>query len=231
MSVKILDAKRTTILLSCLLAGLILFTASLLVRNKGESVFASSTANVVYLIPQDSIKIEENLRPTALVNEDVIPIATMSDWATIYDLGIDGNLQALIIHHAAKDLVDNNQLAHLFQQQGLIVAGVGIPGLELAQMVGKPELFTATWSRDEGYTTDYFYYIFSYGVEGTDKDKSQLGNPNPFSEDVVAGIENPLSIHSQATTDSLLIENGLTSMLQTLDSHISAKQVGGQNNE
>jgi hypothetical protein len=172
----------------------------------------------MYLVPEDVSLVEDSLTPESLINEATRPLGVTSRWQPISELASKQALQALIIHHAAVPDVDQAELQTLFRRQGLVVVGVGIPGDELAQLVGMPQLYTSNWSDDgfTGYETSQFFHIYSYWVEGEQADMERVETAE--SPDIE--VEHPLSRGMRSSTESLLIEDGLFIMWHLIDSHL-----------
>lgn len=97
----------------------------------------NSMAKVMYLIPEDETKIEDLVKPETLANQTDIWIETTSDWRQVSRLATDGKVYAVIIHHAAVNQVDLEELQYLIQHKRLVVAAIGIPTDQLSEMMGE----------------------------------------------------------------------------------------------
>jgi len=230
---KILDSKRTTLFLSLTITLLMLFGYSLIrlrvlaQTNLEAAETITAPQNIIYFVSPNSQLIEDELQPQVLQEDNArleqynFSLQTTSDWKTISDLLAKHDLAVLILHHSAMDLIVPSEIKTAINQ-GLVIAGIGIPGLELAELAGAPALFTSTWSSEEGYTTPYYFYIYSYEVVGdqTEIDRLrasgwQLGQDMP--DNIV--VQQPISIKYQASTDTLLGKD-LTIMFSIIHSHI-----------
>lgn len=236
MFLKILGSRKTTMALSILLLAMLLFGygfAQLAVRaepSTDNSIRANSNErNVVYFIPQNSQEIESELSPNVFSeNAPLLEVygfsfQATSDWSVVRGLASKQALQALIIHRNAVNLLNTQELVSLFRNQRLVVTSISIPGYELAELLGQPSLFTSTWSAEEGYATSYYFYTYSYNIQGGEVDIKRLEDQGwqpgqePFNGLV---IENPLSVSYHASTDSLLNKDGIPIMLSVIHSHV-----------
>ncbi len=150
---------------------------------------------IMYLIPDDSQEIEPELAPERFIEAGTLPIGATTEWAVIRDMAAEGTLEALVIHHAALDKVEQEQVRQLFNKQGLVVAGIGIPGDELAAFVDRPELYSDTWPpwrEGDTYTTSAYFYVYSYWASGS----------------------------RRASTDSLMPEGATDIFLHLIESHV-----------
>ena len=98
-------------------------------------------AKVMYLVPEDETMIEDLVKPERLASQTDIWIETTSDWEQISQLATDGKLFAVIIHHAAVNHVDLEELQDLFQHHRLVVVGIGASTKQWAEMVGMPNFY------------------------------------------------------------------------------------------
>lgn len=212
----LLENRKAALILTLLLAFSLL--AHHVVNSRPPIAVAGLSAPILYLVPKDPGTIEEKVRPEAFWATEGPAIDVVSEWKSAREALQEGNAEALIIHHAALPLVDSAKLSDLFHN-GTTVTGIGIPGLELAEVLGKPTLFTETWSSEEGYRTRLYFYTYSLSLEGTATDIARWeSDPDKFNQ-AVDGIENPLSISSRATTESL-VENDVDLLVRVIESHI-----------
>lgn len=183
-----------------------LLTALLILNGRGKqteseggetAVADQSAASVIYLIPEDGDVIEAVVRPERFQAEAPGEIGVTSKWDVVQQQAASGNLQAVMIHHAATLAVNQSELKRLFLQEGVTVIGIGIPGLQLAEMVGHPRIFTSTWSGREGYTTSLFFYAYTYSATSS-------------------------STSQHATTESLLWEDAVPLLLRVIKTHIKS---------
>ncbi|MEZ4591643.1 MAG: hypothetical protein R3D55_10965 [Chloroflexota bacterium] len=172
--------------------------------GEAESRGDDAVADMIYFVPEEADLIEAELSPDILsrnefLAENNLTLLAISDWETAADQVANNQAQALLIHHAALASVSQAELQTFFEEKGLVVAGIGIPGLELAQFLGHSALFTSTWPVDEGYTTPYYFYVYS--LELSDNGRS-----------------------SGSSTDSLLGNGRLTPMFSLITSRMQSKQ-------
>jgi hypothetical protein len=230
----ILESRWTTIILSSFLLLILLFGYSIAhfivsAQSDNQSDTNNSSTNVVYLVPANLELVEEELSPAtlfsnqALMNQYEITVQAISDWNTVEHMANDKSLKVLIIHYKAQDLVNEEEIKQLFQEQSVVVAGIGIPGLTLAELVGHPSIFTSTWPSDEGYTTPYYFYVYSLNIEGDESELEtleangwQIGE-EPSSE---TPVRQPLMVSYGATTDSLLASGKTSTLLNVIHSYI-----------
>lgn len=231
---KVLNSRRTTIVLLVLLSGILMLGYSL----AQLTAFAQSTTDqrtsveqttfsTIYFVPTDRGRIEEPLRPDSLLKEEQLEqydlsIYVTSEWQEVQRRLSNEAIKAIVIHHNAADAVDWAILRSAFRSQNIVIAGIGIPGLELANMLGDSSLFSTAWSAD-GYTTSYYFYAYSYSISGNEADMKrlrengwQLGE-DPSSEIV---IEEPLTVNYHASTDSLIGKQGHDVLFSSLYSHL-----------
>lgn len=224
MFIQMLESKTFTRIL--LLALGCLAVLAYLSSRRAPEVAAYPTASVMYLIPDNVTEVEQKLAPELFMEASTLPFSATTEWRVISDLAAQGTLEALVIHHAALDKVDWELIRPLFNRQGLVVAGIGIPGDQLAELVGRPELFTSTWPawRDGyTYTTSAYFYIYSYWIEGAPTDVAKVEGSGTM-EGPINGIENPLSRQIKASTDSLVPEGGIATFVHLIELHIEAIQ-------
>lgn len=209
--------KLTFVLLALLLAvGLFGWSA---VQSK-----ASVVSKIMYFVPEDTGLIEANITPNAL-NEVVTQevgfsyvdeVGATSDWKVIEDLATKGELDALIIHHAAQETVDWTALKTWFQNDGLIVAGIGLPGDELASSLGAPGLFI----RQDAAEMDFDYFIYRVQVSGQPEDVEKVVDTG-FASEEIDNIKAPLSVGRSASRGFLFGElENVTKFLGLLDGHL-----------
>lgn len=170
-------------------------------RLSGEAASRGddAVADMIYFVPEEADLIEAELTPGILSSneflvENNLTLLAISDWETAADQIANTQAQALLIHHAALASVNQAELQVFFEEKGLVVAGIGIPGLELAKFLGHSALFTSTWPADEGYTTPYYFYVYSLEIS-----------------------DNGMS--SGSSTDSLLGNGRITPMFSLIASH------------
>lgn len=240
MTTRLLESRKLTFVTVILLLMTIVFGYRTLQSVVNAQQLPSSSErvgdelqpvyDVAFILPENPELLQNELQPQAIMNNNAIQeiglnILTTSDWAQVNKLANSGSIKAILIHSAALSLVDFSQLKESFER-GLVVGGIGIPGYELAEMLGRPSLFTSTWSMDEGYTTPNYFYIFSYEISGKPEDIKALKErgwkigEDPQNFDVY--ITSPLTVNSHATTDSLMQENGVSVLFKSVKAHIPA---------
>lgn len=234
--VQLIGSKRTTIILAITLLFILLFGYSLArltvlaqppQPEQAKATERLSGRRIVYLVSADVNQVEEALSADALLADKALlekhdfAIQPTSDWQPIAELALAHKLDVLIIHHSALPLVNADEIKKLLRQD-IIIAGIGIPGLELAELVGEPTLFTSTWATNEGYTTQHYFYIYSYAVQGDTVEIGRLGESGwQLGDDPLESIEvqKPLSINAGASTDTLLGKD-FSTMFSLLDGHL-----------
>lgn len=207
------------------------------------TVQAETIEEVMYLIPKDDSQIDNKVRPERLRQVGITQIGDTTEWKTIESLFSEDKLDALIIHHASLPSVNVSELQDIFMT-GVPVAGIGIHGKELADILGLPALYTTTWPPEFGYTTSNFYFIFTLLINGNLNDGSldditQI-DLNRYIEITRAEAdaqkaeleqflstreEKAFSLRIKASTDSLngLLDNFFT-MQRILKSHIESSE-------
>lgn len=232
MIAKILSSKKTTLLLTIFLLTVLMFTYSLtrssLLAENEAGASSGSSLTILYFVPEDEGKMEDGLTPdslarsTALENHN-LTISTTSSWENAQEMISSQNVEAILIHHTALDLVNRSELQDFFENQDVVVTGVGIPGLELAEFLGHPALFTSTWSADEGYTTPYYFYTYSLTLSGSEKEIEQLKEIGwAPGEELPSGVvvSDPFGITYGSSTDSLLAEGSVDQLFSVIRTHL-----------
>lgn len=233
MITKVMNSKKTTLLLTMLLL-IVLMLAYGLTRSSllaGDEISASSDLSgmaILYFIPEDEGKIESRLTPDSLsrstaLEKHNLTISTTSSWENARDVISSQNVKAILIHHTALDLVNRSELQNFFENQDVVVTGVGIPGLELAEFLGHPALFTSTWSADEGYTTPYYFYTYSLTLSGSEKEIEQLKEIGwAPGEELPSGVvvSDSFGVTYGSSTDSLLAEGNVDQLFSVIRTHL-----------
>ncbi|MBK7895126.1 MAG: hypothetical protein IPJ90_09640 [Anaerolineaceae bacterium] len=200
--------------------------------GEAESRGDDAVVDMIYFVPEEADLIEAELNPDILSSneflvENNLTLLAISDWETAANQIANTQAQALLIHHAALASVNQAELQVFFEEKGLVVAGIGIPGLELAKFLGHPALFTSTWSVDDGYTTPYYFYVYSLEISGSQAeiDRLQALGWRP-GETLPPGVvvSDSVGVGYGASTDSLPGNGRITSMFSLITSH-------GQNRE
>lgn len=229
---KLLKSGRTTIVLCLALTFMILFVWSM---NRTE---ASISAGVMYFVPHDIYQRTEEVTPTDFRSIDpqeegynfIQEIGFTADWEFIESLIDADQLDALIIHYEAMDNVNWEAVRIQFQQKGLIVAGIGTPGDELARLLGAPGLYERNRAYLDARNFDYFLYqvqvsgkpddvaniVGSRIIRGDDEETLSITAPARFSASVSHGYLSQEGIRHFVQ----LIEGGLFDRyLFSLDSY------------
>lgn len=228
---KMLNSKhRATVLLALLFLTLLLGYGLVYFTVSGQPPQSSATVKpaykIIYLASDNALQIEHELtverflEDKKLLEKHDLSLEAASDWQVVENSLLNQDLDALILHHSAISEVNVQEL-QTAMDKGLVVTGIGIPGLELAELLGDPALFTSVWSPDEGYTTPYYFYTYSYNVEGEQQDINSLRkNGSLFGENSAnTTIDTPLSIEFSASTDTLLNKD-FSAMFSTIRAHI-----------
>lgn len=114
--------------------------------------------DVVYFVPRNGA--EEIVAPEKFSESDVMKVGITNSWQAIVDLQAQGQLKAVIIHHSMVDKVNTEQLADWFANGNVVVAGIGIKGDALAELVGMPSFYPGPWLDSDEYETPDFFYIY-----------------------------------------------------------------------
>jgi hypothetical protein len=242
---RVLESKVTTYTLFFLLLVLLVVGLNIQQSINTDKASAASGDIVMYLVPEsDSNLLPErsieyaielglqnfepvDLRPEALKDFDIVNLEATTDWNVVEEKALQGHLQGIIIHHdALPSLTSNNiEALRLLFRSGVAVAGIGIPGEQLASdLLNMPGLFI--WPAGEGYPTPYYYYVYSVRVDATPEVTKRVLEA---LEDG-ANIEEALSMlpsdsqaiigHSSATDG--LFAGGARSMLRVIESQMQA---------
>lgn len=233
MFVKLLASKQITWVLVVILLSLLL---ALFRVSQPLAGATDASSNVLYFVSSDYENIELGLLPSEMLSKapQDMAIGVVNRWNDVEQALITSNVEAIIIHHSAEEMVDKEKLATWFQQGELTVMGIGIPGFKLANsFLGMPELFTTTWTRaarsneEQLYKTNYYYYLYYFSIEGSDSDVFQImhGEQKVNLSDIPERdvlVKNPLSIRAGAHTESLWIDSGLSQMFTILGSYVNS---------
>ena len=166
-----LNSKKTTVLICLALVMVIVLGWSL------QRTQAAVSASIMYFVPASSNEFGQAPTPDDFMDigfesegySSIREIGYASDWKVIEQLIAEDTLDALIVHHAAQDMVNWERTKELFQRHGLVVAGIGIPGDELANLLGAPALYD---SYADG--RDFDYFIYSMYVSGEPVDVANI---------------------------------------------------------
>lgn len=233
MITKVLNSNKTTLFLTMLLLIMLMLTygltrSSLLASDEISASPALNGTAILYFVPEDEGKIEGRLTPdslsrsTALENNN-LTLSTTSSWENAREVISSQNVKAILIHHAALDMVNRDELQDFFESQDVVVTGVGIPGLELAEFLGHSALFTSTWPADEGYTTPYYFYTYSLTLSGSEKEIERLREigwapGEELPSDVV--VSDSFGGTYGSSTDSLLAEGSIDQLFGVIQTHL-----------
>jgi hypothetical protein len=201
------------LIISLLLIGLI--WSAIEGKAMEDSSPHDSPAKVLFFIPEDQTLLEPEVAVERLRDAAPYPVGFTPRWSEVEALASRDELDALMIHHAALAEVDWDVVQQWFQREGIVVGGLGIPGEELAELVGMPGLYDP---RMGGYTTPLYFFIYSYRIEGNAGDIARAEEAG--LQEPAAGIRNPLSRSGGGSTESLLVENGLEMMFHLIEIRI-----------
>lgn len=230
---QVMNSKRTTLLLTMLLLIVLMLAYGLTQSSllAGDEISASSelsSTTILYLIPEDEGKIEGRLTPDALsrsaaLKNDNLTISTTSSWENAKEIISGQDVKAILMHHAALDLVNRDELQDFFESKNLVVTGIGIPGLELAELLGHPTLFTSTWSADEGYTTSNYFYTYSLTISGSEKEIERLKEMGwvpgkDLPSDFI--VSDTFGVTYGSSTDSLLGEGSIEQLFSVIRTYL-----------
>lgn len=211
---RIIIAVSSLFLAGVLIYGYQVFNSSAL-TDSPTNTHETSNKHVAYLTPQEKTLGEENLDPEILFSDELIEkyqfdlsVTIFSDFEQVKEAIQHNRVDALVIHYQMVDQIDLAELKSLFDKHQFVIAGVGIPGLELAEMIGDPALFTSSWSDESGYTTRNYYFLYVNKVSGKSKaDVESVRSSNSESLDDTTALlktKSTVSVHRGASTDSLL---------------------------
>lgn len=216
---KFLNSKLATFLL----VGISLFALSLNIRQLSKPVEADNN-NVDILILVEQSRTATLIDQINTTDDAQLNIEFTSQWESVKDKMSYGEVDALIIDRSTKMLVNRSELSTWFQEEKIIVSGLGIPGDELAEMVNMPELFTSTWpqlatSTESAYGTENYYYMYGFQIDGTITDQETFMQSDAIADEDTAhnlDIESPLTASFSASTDSLTAVGALERMLERI---------------
>lgn len=191
-----LHSKKTTVFVSLLLIAMLILGWSL------QQIQAAQSANIVYFAPTNINELEHELTHNDLEKVDrekaaysaVQQISHFTDWKGIEKLIVNEELDVLIVHHTMNQAVDWEIVKEAFQKRGLVVAGIGIPGNELANSLGAAHLYESKRSLLEEHNFDYF--IYSMRVSGNQSEVDQVLNSRLNGTDLTEKVKSPLSFQS-----------------------------------
>ena len=123
---------------------------------EAERPYDNALGEIMYLVPADVSLVEEHFHPDELRAQDPNRVGATSYWEQIELQQTRGELRALIVHHAAVDLVDETAVAHWYQEENLILAGMGVSGAQLGMMAGRTFRTASFWPESE-VDPDHFY--------------------------------------------------------------------------
>ncbi|MFZ0547078.1 MAG: hypothetical protein WAM60_16655 [Candidatus Promineifilaceae bacterium] len=190
MIIKTLNDGKATVLICLVLVTVFAFGWS---RQRTQ---AAVSASIMYLIPTNIDDLDQSPKPTDFMAVDpqsvgyssIQQIGYASNWEAIEQLIAKDALDALIVHHAAQDMVNWEEIRELFQQQGLIVAGIGIPGDELANLLGAPAFYDS-----DATGHDFDYFIYSMQISGQPDDVAKVLDSNLTGKESPQDISAPLT--------------------------------------
>lgn len=207
------------------LTVILLITAAMIaiISQSVENTQASIISTVMYFAPQRESR-SASLNLQALIEVDkterryIQTVGSTGEWNVIQKLASQGELDALIIPHNAWEDVPWEELKPLFSD-GLIVVGIGFPGDTLANLLGRPGLYTP---QRRG---DFDYHIYAMTISGHSADIQKLREAG-FPDDPIEGIEYPLSVSRSSGGGYLSeTENNADLFLGRLDDTIHAQNL------
>jgi hypothetical protein len=181
------------------------------------SIQFAPVTDIIYLIPADETKLEGLVTPNKLAKQyNTLPIGVTSDWETINQLALAGKTYGVIIHHAAVDQINLRELQYLFKRKGFVVAGIGIPGDELANLVGVSSMYNEQMGR---YLIPTYYFIYSYHIEGPSEQIAtrEAGN-------VWESVGDNVRLTAVRSSDPLTNEKELQGMLIAIEENVKRIQ-------
>jgi hypothetical protein len=123
---------------------------------EAERPYDNALGEIMYLVPADISLVEDHFHPDELRAVDPYRVGATSYWERIELLKARGELRALIVHHAAVDLVDETAVAQWYQEENLILAGMGVPSAQFGMMAGRT-FRTANFWPESDIDPDHFY--------------------------------------------------------------------------
>jgi|SRR5690606_210927 len=204
-----------TLVLTLSLLVIVTLTLSL------EQIQASAASGTIYFVSQNESEVEEFASPAALNSVDAEAVGYMyiqevtatSNWNTVRNAAAAGNLQALIIHYSLKNRVDWREASE-WVREGVVVAGIGIPGDELADLLGVPHLFI-----QEDSELGFDYHIYVMNLSGEPEDISKLKEVG-FPDEPVSGVKRPLSVSESSSRGFLNSPDDVVRLLGSIDATI-----------
>jgi hypothetical protein len=123
---------------------------------EAERPYDNALGEIMYLVPADISLVEEHFHPDELRAVDPHRVGATSHWERIEQQQARGELRALVVHHAAVDLVDETAVAQWYQEENLILAGMGVPSAQFGMMAGRT-FRTANFWPESDVDPDHFY--------------------------------------------------------------------------
>ena len=191
---KFLNNKNLTIVLLASFVFLSLFVWTTSRSN------AALTSNIVYFVPKEAGLMEKEFSPATFNNNRIEQftyinqIESTSNWQAIQKLAAERQLDVLIIHHEAQTNVPWEEVKGWFQDDGVVVAGIGVAGDQLAAQLGAPSLYIEQGA-DE---MDFDYFIYALEIEGQPEDEQKLVDAG-FDSEQVERIHASLSVSKSAS--------------------------------
>jgi hypothetical protein len=218
---KLLNNGRTTIVLCLTLTFMILLGWSM---NRTE---ASISAGVMYFVPQDIYQRNQEVTPTDFRSIDlreegfiyVQEIGFTADWEFIESLIDAGQLDALIIHHEAMGAVNWEVVRIQFQRKGLIVAGIGTPGDELARLLEAPGLYERNRAYLDARNFDYFIYRMQVSGEPDDVANIVASRMSRNNDEDILTITAPARFGA-SVSHGYLSQEGIRHFVQLIDGEL-----------
>ncbi len=184
-----LDNKKLAVMLLSIITLLALFVWTIS-RSK-----AAVTSNIVYFVPEDTELIEKEVLPSVFNRakltdfEYVNEVESTTDWKMVQKLASEKQLDVLIIHHATENVVPWDEVKSWFQEDGVMIGGIGMAGDQLAKQLGAPRLFIEQGANE----MDFDYFLYAIEIEGQPEDEQKIIDAG-FDSENVATIRAPLAV-------------------------------------
>jgi hypothetical protein len=123
---------------------------------EAERPYDNALGEIMYLVPADISLVEDHFHPDELRAVDPHRVGATSYWERIELLKERGELRALIVHHAAVDLVDETAVAQWYRGENLVLAGMGLPIADFEKMAGRTFRTPNFWPESD-VDPDHFY--------------------------------------------------------------------------
>jgi hypothetical protein len=116
---------------------------------EAERPYDNALGEIMYLVPADISLVEDHFHPDELRAVAPHRVGATSYWERIELQQARGELRALIVHHAAVDLVDETAVAQWYRDENLVLVGMGTSRAQFEKMAGRT------------FRVDYFWVEFT----------------------------------------------------------------------